>query len=154
VAAGEAGASVTIASRSKVKLDTALGSIQRTSRAVVLDTRDQSALERFFMEEGPWDHVVVSAAQTPTGPVRKLGLADVDAAMESKFWGAYRVARAAKKKHTSPAIRAAKARAFTHQFPLTRQQGSRQRRHIVCDACDPHLAQRGPRSIRHRRGIT
>jgi hypothetical protein len=45
-------------------------------------------------------------------------------------------------------------RAFTHQFPLTRQQGSRQRRHIVCDACDPHLAQRGPRSVRHRRGIT
>jgi len=30
VAAGDAGASVTIASRSKVKLDTALGSIQRT----------------------------------------------------------------------------------------------------------------------------
>jgi NAD(P)-dependent dehydrogenase (short-subunit alcohol dehydrogenase family) len=68
VAAGEAGASVTIASRSKVRLDTALGSIQRTRRAVVLDTRDQSALERFFMGEGPWDHVVVSAAQTPTGP--------------------------------------------------------------------------------------
>jgi NAD(P)-dependent dehydrogenase (short-subunit alcohol dehydrogenase family) len=28
--------------------------------------------------------------------VRTLGLADADAAMESKFWGAYRVARAAK----------------------------------------------------------
>jgi NAD(P)-dependent dehydrogenase (short-subunit alcohol dehydrogenase family) len=48
------------------------------------------------MAEGPWDHVVVSAAQTPTGPVRTLGLADANAAMESKFWGAYRVARAAK----------------------------------------------------------
>jgi NAD(P)-dependent dehydrogenase (short-subunit alcohol dehydrogenase family) len=96
VAAGEAGASVTIASRSKVKLDTALDSIRGTSRAVVLDTRDQSALERFFMAEGPWDHVVVSAAETPTGPVRALDLTDADAAMESKFWGAYRVARAAK----------------------------------------------------------
>ena len=70
VAAGEAGASVTIASRSKVKLDTALGSIRGRSRAVVLDTRDQSALEHVFTVEGPWDHVVVSAAQTPTGPVR------------------------------------------------------------------------------------
>jgi NAD(P)-dependent dehydrogenase (short-subunit alcohol dehydrogenase family) len=96
VAAGEAGASVTIASRSRVTLDTALGSIRGTGRAVVLDTRDQSELERFFMAEGPWDHVVVSAAQTPTGPVRTLGLADANAAMESKFWGAYRVARAAK----------------------------------------------------------
>jgi NAD(P)-dependent dehydrogenase (short-subunit alcohol dehydrogenase family) len=96
VAAAEAGASVTIASRSKVKLDAALGCIRGSGRAVVLDTRDQSALEHFFMLEGPWDHVVVSAAQTPTGPVRTLGLADAHAAMESKFWGAYRVSRAAK----------------------------------------------------------
>src|SRR3984893_13139040 len=96
VPAGEAGAYVTIASRSKVKLETALGSIRGTSRAVVLDTRDQSALERFFMAEGPWDHVVVSAAQTPSGPVRTLDLADANAAMESKFWGAYRVSRAAR----------------------------------------------------------
>jgi NAD(P)-dependent dehydrogenase (short-subunit alcohol dehydrogenase family) len=96
VAAAEAGASVTIASRSKAKLDTALCSIPRISRAVVLDTQDQPALEHFFMAEGPWDHVVISAAQTPTGPVRTLGLADASAAMESKFWGAYRVSRAAK----------------------------------------------------------
>jgi NAD(P)-dependent dehydrogenase (short-subunit alcohol dehydrogenase family) len=96
VAAGKAGASVTIASRSKAKLDTALGSIRGTSRAVVLDSRDQAALERFFMAEEPWDHVVVSAAQTSTGPVRTLSLVDAHAAMESKFWGAYRVSRAAK----------------------------------------------------------
>jgi NAD(P)-dependent dehydrogenase (short-subunit alcohol dehydrogenase family) len=96
VAAGDAGASVTIASRSKFKLDTALGSIRGASRAVVLDTRDQSALERFFTREASWDHVVISAAQTPTGPVRTMDLADANAAMESKFWGAYRVSRAAK----------------------------------------------------------
>ena len=36
----------------------------------------------------------MSAAQTPTGPVRGLALADAYAAMDSKFWGAYRVARA------------------------------------------------------------
>jgi NAD(P)-dependent dehydrogenase (short-subunit alcohol dehydrogenase family) len=96
VAAAEAGASVTIASRSKVNLDAALSCIRASGRAVVLDTHDQSAVEHFFMVERPWDHVVVSAAQTPTGPVRTLGLADAHAAMESKFWGAYRVSRAAK----------------------------------------------------------
>jgi NAD(P)-dependent dehydrogenase (short-subunit alcohol dehydrogenase family) len=95
-AAGEAGASVTVASRSRAKLDAALGSIPGTRRAAVLDTRDLPTLERFFMAEGPWDHVVVSAAQTPTGPVRTLSLADAHAAMGSKFWGAYHVARAAK----------------------------------------------------------
>jgi NAD(P)-dependent dehydrogenase (short-subunit alcohol dehydrogenase family) len=95
-AAAEAGASVTIASRSKSKLDAALGSIRRTCRAVILDTHDQSDLESFFLAEAPWDHVVISAAQTPTGSVRTLGLSDAKAAMESKFWGAYRVSRAAK----------------------------------------------------------
>jgi hypothetical protein len=54
VAAGEAGACVTIASRSKVKLDAPLASIRGNGRAVVLDTRDQSSLERFFTAEGPW----------------------------------------------------------------------------------------------------
>ena len=47
-----------------------------------------------FESAGEFDHVVVSAAQTPTGPVRGLALADAYAAMDSKFWGAYRVARA------------------------------------------------------------
>lgn len=37
----------------------------------------------------------MSAAQTPTGQVRTLPLADAYAAFNSKFWGAYRVARAA-----------------------------------------------------------
>jgi hypothetical protein len=62
----------------------------------VLDTGDEAAVDRFFTDEAPWDHVVVSAAQTRTGPVRTLALADAKAAMESKFWGAYRVARIAK----------------------------------------------------------
>ncbi len=38
---------------------------------------------------------MISAAQTPGGPVRELALSDAYAAMNSKFWGAYRVARAA-----------------------------------------------------------
>jgi NAD(P)-dependent dehydrogenase (short-subunit alcohol dehydrogenase family) len=95
-AAAEDGGSVTIASRSKAKLDEALARIGGGARAVVLDTGDEAAVERFFAGEDAWDHVVVSAAQTTSGPVRTFGLADAKVAMESKFWGAYRVARAAK----------------------------------------------------------
>src|SRR5260221_5627494 len=95
-AAAEAGASVTIASRSQPKLDAALSRLGSDARAVVLDTGDEAAVRRFFADEAPWDHVVVLAAPTPSGPVRMLGLADAKTAMESKFWGAYRVARAAK----------------------------------------------------------
>jgi NAD(P)-dependent dehydrogenase (short-subunit alcohol dehydrogenase family) len=94
-AAVDAGAAVTIASRNQKKLDTAAklgGAVQ----ARVLDTGDNNLLESFFQQEQAWDHVVVSAAQTKGGPVRDLSLADAAAAMDSKFWGAYRVARAAR----------------------------------------------------------
>jgi NAD(P)-dependent dehydrogenase (short-subunit alcohol dehydrogenase family) len=94
-AAAEAGAAVTIASRSQTKLESAVNTLGN-ARAVALDTGDVAAVERFFADEAPWDHIVISAAQTPSGPVRSLSLADAKIAMESKFWGAYRVARAAK----------------------------------------------------------
>jgi NAD(P)-dependent dehydrogenase (short-subunit alcohol dehydrogenase family) len=95
-AAAEAGAKVTIASRSQAKLDEGLKSLGATARAVVLDTGDEAAIDRFFAEEAPWDHIVISAAQTASGRVRSLPLPDAKQAMESKFWGAYRIARAAK----------------------------------------------------------
>jgi NAD(P)-dependent dehydrogenase (short-subunit alcohol dehydrogenase family) len=95
-AAVEGEAQVTIASRSRDKLDAALTSLDGKAKAVVLDTGDAAAIEEFFAKEAPWDHVVVSAAKTPSGPVRGLSLDDAYAAMESKFWGTYRVARAAK----------------------------------------------------------
>jgi NAD(P)-dependent dehydrogenase (short-subunit alcohol dehydrogenase family) len=95
-AASDAGAAVTIVSRSQTKLESAVNALGKAARAVALDTGDVAAVERFFADEAPWDHIVVSAAQTPSGPVRSLGLADAKIAMESKFWGAYHVARAAK----------------------------------------------------------
>jgi NAD(P)-dependent dehydrogenase (short-subunit alcohol dehydrogenase family) len=96
----ELGARVTIASRNQEKLDASAAEIKSsvgsTVQAAVLDTGDDAAVERFFAQTGPFDHVVVSAAQTPGGPARALALADAYTAMDSKFWGAYRVARAVK----------------------------------------------------------
>jgi NAD(P)-dependent dehydrogenase (short-subunit alcohol dehydrogenase family) len=91
-----AGAEVTIASRNAAKLEQAARDIGAGVRTAVLDTTDSAAVEAFFASAPAFDHVVVSAAQTPSGPVRKLSLADARSAMESKFWGAYHVARAAK----------------------------------------------------------
>jgi len=95
-AAVDAGAAVTIASRNQTRLDTAAGKLGGAVQSRVIDTCDNNLLERFFQQEQAWDHVVVSAAQTKGGPVRDLSLADAAAAMDSKFWGAYRVARAAR----------------------------------------------------------
>lgn len=90
------GAEVTIASRSKTKLDQAAQAIGREVQVAVLDTADVAAVEMFFADHGPFDHVVISAAQTPTGSVRELPLESARAALDSKFWGAYHVARAAR----------------------------------------------------------
>lgn len=60
-----------------------------------LDVTDDRSVAAFFAGAGPFDHVVVAAAQTKTGPVAGLDLPDAQAAMNSKFFGAYRVARAA-----------------------------------------------------------
>lgn len=61
-----------------------------------LDTTDHASVESFFATEEAWDHVIVSAAETTSGPVRKLSLSEARATIGSKFWGAYHVARSAK----------------------------------------------------------
>ena len=89
------GADITIASRNKEKLTSAAAGIGVGVNTAVLDTTDAAAVEKFFADKVNFDHVVISAAQTPSGPVRQLSLIDAYSAMDSKFWGAYRVARSA-----------------------------------------------------------
>jgi len=90
------GAQVTIASRDPAKLAAAAARLGGTVRTAILDTSNDAGLEAFFAAQGEYDHIVVSAAQTSSGPVRQLPLVDAYASMNSKFWGAYRVARAAR----------------------------------------------------------
>jgi NAD(P)-dependent dehydrogenase (short-subunit alcohol dehydrogenase family) len=90
------GAQVTIASRNVQKLAAAAGAIGHGVQTAALDTTDAVAVDAFFAAHEPFDHIVISAAQTSSGPVRQLPLEDAQKAMDSKFWGAYRVARAAK----------------------------------------------------------
>jgi NAD(P)-dependent dehydrogenase (short-subunit alcohol dehydrogenase family) len=89
------GAQVTIASRSAQKLAAAAQAIGGVQTAV-LDSTDAQAVEAFFAGQAAFDHIVVSAAVTPIASVRDLSLSDARGAMESKFWGAYHVARAAR----------------------------------------------------------
>jgi NAD(P)-dependent dehydrogenase (short-subunit alcohol dehydrogenase family) len=88
------GAKVTIASRDQHKLDETARSIGADVSTAVLDITNDDAVSDFFARAGTFDHVVISAAQTPTGAARSLELDKAYAAMNSKFWGAYRIARA------------------------------------------------------------
>lgn len=95
-ALAELGAQVTIASRDPARLGAAAARLGDAVRTAVLDTTNDAGVEAFFAAQGEFDHIVISAAQTASGPVRQLPLVDAYAAMNSKFWGAYRVARAAR----------------------------------------------------------
>ena len=61
-----------------------------------LDVVDEASLAGYFEAQAPFDHVVIAAATTKTGSVAKLALDDAEAALNSKFFGAYRVARLAR----------------------------------------------------------
>ncbi len=89
------GAKVTIASRSEEKLRAAQASLQGRVQARRLDLGDTAEVDAFFDASPVYDHIVVSGAAFKIGTVRDLGLEDAYAAMNVKFWGAYRVARKA-----------------------------------------------------------
>ena len=90
------GARVLIVSRDAVKLERVVAEADTSLETAVLDITRNGDVEDFFASQDAFDHVVISAAQTATGPVRQLALENAIAAMDSKFWGAYRVAKAAR----------------------------------------------------------
>jgi len=87
------GADVVIASRNAERLKAAASKIGVT--AIACDVTSDDSVTSCFRQCGPVDHVAVTAAQLKTGPFKTVSMDDVRATMESKFWGAWRVARAA-----------------------------------------------------------
>jgi NAD(P)-dependent dehydrogenase (short-subunit alcohol dehydrogenase family) len=87
------GADVIIASRNPERLKAAAEKLDVA--AITGDVTSDDSVEKLFRECGPVDHVVVTAAQLRTGPFKTVALEDVRSTMEGKFWGAWRVARAA-----------------------------------------------------------
>ena len=87
------GAEVVIASRNAERLKGAADKLGATG--IVTDVTSDESVAGLFRSCGPVDHVVVTAAQLRTGPFKTVAMDDVRATMESKFWGAWRVARSA-----------------------------------------------------------
>jgi NAD(P)-dependent dehydrogenase (short-subunit alcohol dehydrogenase family) len=87
------GAEVIVASRTAERLDAAANKIG--AAAISADVTSDQSVSELFRRCGAVDHVVVTAAQLKTGPFKSVAMEDVRATMESKFWGAWRVARSA-----------------------------------------------------------
>ena len=87
------GADVVIASRNAERLR---ATAERLGvKGIAADVTDDGSVAQLFRACGPVDHVVVTAAQLRTGPFKSVSMDDVRLTMEGKFWGAWRVARAA-----------------------------------------------------------
>ena len=87
------GAEVIIASRNAERLKAAADKLG--AKAIPADVTNDESVVNLFKTCGPVDHVVVTAAQLKFGPFKTVAMDDVRATMEGKFWGAWRVARAA-----------------------------------------------------------
>jgi NAD(P)-dependent dehydrogenase (short-subunit alcohol dehydrogenase family) len=87
------GADVIVASRSAAKLDPIAERLNAI--AIPTDVTDDKSVANLFKSAGPVDHVVVTAAQLRSGPFKTVAMEDVRSTFEGKFWGAWRVARAA-----------------------------------------------------------
>ena len=87
------GAEVVIASRNAERLKAAADKLG--AKAIPTDVTNDDSVAELFRQCGPVDHVVVTAAQLKSGPFKSVSMDDVRSTMEGKFWGAWRVARAA-----------------------------------------------------------
>jgi NAD(P)-dependent dehydrogenase (short-subunit alcohol dehydrogenase family) len=91
-----AGAQVTIASRNEDKLKRAAAEIGHGAVGRKLDQTDDASVAAFFADGKVWDHVATSAGAGGRGKLPEIAMADALGVMNSKFWGYFRVARAAK----------------------------------------------------------
>lgn len=91
--AAELGGHVTIASRSSCKVQAAVDTIGSGAAGQTIDVTSDASVEAFFGQGQLWDHVIVTGSEVTMAAVRDLPIATARAAVESKFWGFYRVAR-------------------------------------------------------------
>jgi len=87
-------AEVTIASRSLERVERAMADIP-SARGRAVDVTCDDSVEALFSDGRVWDHVIVTGSQVEMAAVRALPLDVARAAVDSKFWGFYRVARVA-----------------------------------------------------------
>jgi NAD(P)-dependent dehydrogenase (short-subunit alcohol dehydrogenase family) len=89
----ELGGEVTVASRSRAKIDRTLAKLGGNACGQILDVTNDGQVMEFFSESAAYDHVVVTGSEVKIASVRELPLEAAKASFESKFWGFYRVAK-------------------------------------------------------------
>ena len=87
------GGSAILASRSRDKLAAAAAEIGGGTTYASVDMTDEAAVKAWAAEQGPIDHLVISASSAVHGPFAVLETAPLRAMFDAKFFGPYVVAR-------------------------------------------------------------
>jgi NAD(P)-dependent dehydrogenase (short-subunit alcohol dehydrogenase family) len=88
-AAVAAGAVVTIASSNQARLNSALAGLPDSCGGFLVDIRNDADVGALFAHVGRFDHLVVTAADTPgQRPLRDLALDEARRAFDVRIWGA------------------------------------------------------------------
>ncbi|MFD7843121.1 SDR family oxidoreductase [Nocardia sp. NPDC059764] len=91
-----AGAEVVITGRDRGKLDAAVARIGGATTGHAVDATDQAAVDAFFAGLGTLDHLVISVSGSAgSGPFAELGLDQLAAGFDGKFWPQVRILKAA-----------------------------------------------------------
>ena len=90
-----AGGVVVLGGRTARTLRAAVGKLGKSASWRVVDTSDVSSVAKFFEGIEVVDALFTTAAGYVTGSMRALSEHDAATAFESKFWGQYRVVKAA-----------------------------------------------------------
>jgi NAD(P)-dependent dehydrogenase (short-subunit alcohol dehydrogenase family) len=106
----EDGIKVTVTGRDPERLAAVDG---RFAAAERLDGTDREAVSAFFGSRGPFEHLVLafSPGAVGLGPIREVGMADVEAAFSGKLFGYLHAISQARVTETITMISAASARA-------------------------------------------
>ncbi|SNT41980.1 SDR family oxidoreductase [Rhodococcoides kyotonense] len=90
-----AGASVVLGGRTEITLTDACAQLGESAAWRTVDTSSSASVTEFFSGIDTVDALFTTAATYVTGPIRDLSEADAQSPFESKFWGQYRVVKAA-----------------------------------------------------------
>ncbi|WP_301121570.1 SDR family oxidoreductase [Mycolicibacterium fortuitum] len=89
------GARVVLGGRSQERLDSAVATLGPAATGRTVDTADPDGVEAFFAQVESVDALFTTAATYTVGSFVDLGVEEARSPFESKFWGQYRVLKAA-----------------------------------------------------------
>lgn len=97
-AAASEEARLVIASSSQARIEEALSQLPPGAEGRALNLLDAPAVEAFFEEVGPFDHLAYTAGESlKLGPLDELDLQAARGFFELRYWGAFTAARAARR---------------------------------------------------------